>query len=202
MSIEYIIITLSYFGIFMLMTSNGIVSFPSSQILYIIAGYFAFKGDLNLFYIIIFGSLGQTIGNFFLYEVSKKKGIKYAVQFVKFVFPFADAQKEIKKFQIVFNKKKIFWLFFGKLTNPTKIFISIPAGIANIPRIIFLPIVYITSAIWAIAFTLIGYYFGKSYNNFGYIGAIILIIAIIIMSYFYKLMNSSEVLKELKKTKN
>lgn len=199
MSLEEIILTLSYFGIVLLMTSNGIISFPSSQLLYIIAGYFAFEGNLNIIYVILIGAIGHTLGNFFLYEVSRRKGLKYSIKFIKFFFQLSDPEREVKKFQIVFNKKKVFWLFVGKLVNPIKLFISIPAGLAKMPRIQFLIIVYITSAIWASIFTSIGYYFGKSYNNFGFIGAVILIIAVVIMGYFYKLMNKKEVLDELEK---
>ncbi len=198
-SIEELIITFSYFGIFFLMTSNGIVSFPSSQILYILAGYFAFTGDLNIFYIILIGALGNTLGNLFLYEVSRKKGLKYSIKFIKYLFQLSDPEKEIKKFQIAFKKRSKFLLFVGKLANPSKIFIPIPAGIAKMNRGIFLLIIYITTIIWASIFTSIGYYFGKSYNNFGYIGAILIVVFIIVMSYFYKLMNSNEVLEELEK---
>ena len=199
MYIEGIILTLSYFGILILMISNGIISFPSSQLLYIISGYFVFKGNLNFFFVVLIGALGHSTGNFILYEISKKKGLKYSTKFIKFIFPMSNAEREIKKFQIVFNKKKVFWLFFGKLINPIKTFISIPAGIAKIKESIFIPIVYLTSLIWAIIFTLIGYFFGKSYKNFGYIGAIVFSLAILIMIYFYKLMNSKEVIEEIGK---
>ncbi len=197
MNLETIILTLSYFGILLLMTSNGLISFPSSQLIYIISGYFAYQGNLNLIYVILIGALGQSIGNYILYEISKKRGIKYSTKFIKFLFQLNDPEIIIKKFQLVFNKKKVFWLFFGKLVNPIKIFIPIPAGIARVPKIIFIPIIYISSVIWALIFSLIGFYFGKSYNNYGYIGAIIMIVAIFIMAYFYKLMNSKEIIDEL-----
>jgi len=197
MSIEQIILTFSYFGILALMVSNGFFSFPSSQILYLVAGYFAFTGDLNLFVVILIGALGHSLGNLIMYEVSRKHGIKYSVKFVKFFFHFGNPEKEIKKFQLAFEKRSKFLLFVGKLVNPIKIFISIPAGIIKMNRFIFLIIVYITSAIWASIFTLIGFYWGKSYENFGFIGLGVLVIAIIVMTYFYKLMNSDEILKKL-----
>lgn len=181
------------------MTSNGVVSFPSSQILYAISGYFAYTGELTISLIIGVGALGHSLGNYILYEIARRRGVKYASKFVKFFFQLSDPEREIKKFQTVFNKKSIFWLFVGKLVNPIKVFIPIPAGIAEMRRTLFLPIVYVTSAIWASIFTFIGFYFGKSYENFGYIGAIILILAVIVMGYFYKLMNSKEIIEEVDK---
>lgn len=199
MSIEEIILSISYLGILMLMTSNGFWAFPSSQLIYIVAGYFAFTGDLNLLWIILIGALGHSLGNWILYEAARKKGLKYSVKFIKFLFQFSDAEKEVKKFQIVFNKRSKLLLFVGKLANPSKIFIPIPAGIAKMNRLIYLVITYITSVIWACVFTFIGYYFGKSYDNFGFIGAGLLVVFLIFASYFYKLMNSEEVIKELEK---
>ncbi|MCA9495760.1 MAG: VTT domain-containing protein, partial [Nanoarchaeota archaeon] len=183
MSIEEIILSISYFGILLLMTSNGFWAFPSSQLIYIIAGYFAFLGNLNLSLIILIGAFGHSLGNWILYEVARKKGLKYSVKFIKFLFQFSDAEKEVKKFQIVFNKRSKFLLFVGKLANPSKIFIPIPAGIAKMNRTIYLIITYITSVIWAIFFTLIGYYFGKSYDNFGFIGVGLLLIFVVFASY-------------------
>ena len=200
MTLEYIISTLSYLGIFLLLIANGFISFPSSQIIYIIAGYFAYTGNINIYYVILIGALGQTIGNYILYEISREKGLDYSSKFIQFLFPYHDAKREICKFQIAFNKRQIFLLFVEKLVNPIKIFIAIPAGIIKMNRALFLTIVFITSTIWATIFTYIGFYFGKNYQNFGYIGAIIFLIAILVMYSFYKLMNSKEVIKELEKT--
>jgi len=201
MSIEEVIISLSYFGILILMTSNGFWAFPSSQILYIIAGYFAFQGNLNLISVILIGALGHSLGNYILYEIARKKGLNYSIKFIKFFFQLTDPEKEIKKFQIAFKKKSILFLFVGKLANPSKIFIPIPAGISKMNRGIYLFIVYITSIIWASIFTLIGYYFGKSYTNFGYIGIIMIILFVGISTYFYKYMNSDEIIKDLENEK-
>lgn len=198
MSIEEIILTLSYFGILILMTSNGIIAFPSSQIIYLAAGYFAFTGDLNLLYVILVGALGHTIGNYILYEISRQKGMNVSKKFISFLFPgIVDIDREIKKVQIAFNKKSIWFLFIGKLVNPIKVFIPIPAGIAKMNRAIYLIIVFITSAMWASLFTFTGYYLGKSYEKFGFLGIGIVLIALICMFLFYKYMNNEKILKEL-----
>ena len=199
MSLEILIITFSYFAIYVLMTLNGIFSFPSSQIIYVISGYFVYLGDLNLFYVLFIGALGHSTGNFILYEISRKKGLKYSIKFIKFLFQFNDPYKEIKKFQVAFNKRKIFLLFLGKLVNPIKIFIPIPAGIVKMNRFLFLIIVYITSAIWAMVFISIGYFFGNSLENFGFIGPIIFVVALLVMYFFYKLMNKKEIVEEAEK---
>ena len=72
-SIEQIIILSGYVGIFGLMILNGVFSFPSSQILYIISGYFVFTGSLSLMLVSVVGALGNTIGNTILFYLTRKK---------------------------------------------------------------------------------------------------------------------------------
>ena len=73
-SIETIISFAGYAGIFLLMITNGAVSFPSSQVLYIIAGYFVAQGDLALLPVVVAGTLGNTVGTIILYELTRKYG--------------------------------------------------------------------------------------------------------------------------------
>jgi membrane protein DedA with SNARE-associated domain len=194
MVIEEIIISFSYIGIFLLMVSNGLIGiFPSSQITFLIMGYLSYEGYLNLYLTIFIGGLGMSCGNMILYEISRRKGLDYISKFK--LFP----KKEIQKVQIAFKKKGIWFLVIGKLINPIRIFISIPAGIAKVPRLIFFSIVWLVSTIYVGIFATLGFYFGKSFEMFGFYIPLILIIAFLVMYWFYKYSNSEEVLKELDK---
>ena len=194
-SIEQIIIAMGYFGIFGLMITNGIFSFPSSQILYIISGYFVFTGSLSLFLVSIAGALGNTIGNVILFQLSRKKGLEYINKIT--LIPI----KEVQKVQIAFNKRGAWFLFVGKLLPAIKVFMPIVAGIGKMKTSIFIPIILITSFIWSFIFIAIGYYFGKSADLFGKYATILAIIALILIVIFYKYMNSKAVLKELRSKK-
>ncbi len=192
MTIETIIISLSYLGIFILMSGTGFFGiFPPSKIIYILGGYFASLGNLSLTLVIITGSLGHSLGNYIQYEIARQKGLHYLKKFKVF------NEKEIKKLTIVFRKKGSWFLFVGKLLDPIKLIICICAGLTKMSRKIFFLIVIITSIIWAMIFSFIGYYFGKSLENFGYIGVIIFILGILVISIFYKYMNSEDVIKEI-----
>ncbi|MCK9352012.1 MAG: DedA family protein [Candidatus Paceibacterota bacterium] len=193
MDTETIIVSFSYLGIFGLMISNGFISFPSSQVLYIIAGYFVFKGDLSLAAVIAVGTLGNTIGNIILYEAARSKGLAYLTKFQIF------REKEIKKVEVVFQKKGAWFLAVGKLVPALKVFIPIPAGLAKMNRGLYIAIVFITSAIWSTPFLAIGYYFGKSSKVFGRYAIVMTLVAFVVMAVFYKFMNSEEVVAEIEK---
>jgi len=196
MSFEELIVSFGYFAIFFLMTLNGFVSVPSSQILYIIIGVFVSTGHLNLVWVILIGGIANTLGNWILYEISRKKGLNYTLKFFQFL-AILNPKREIKKIKVAFKKKGVWFLFIGKLINPIKIFITIPAGITKMNRFLFLVIVFITSIIWATIFTFIGFYFGKSYSDFGIVGVVMFGIFGIVMFGFYKYINSEEILKEI-----
>ena len=189
--LESIIVSLGYLGIFLLMIANGFISFPSSQILYIIVGYFISIGTLALVAASLVGALGNTIGNIILYEFSRRKGISYITQYK--MFP----QREVKKVEIAFQKKGAWFLFIGKLLPAIKVFVPIPAGLGKMNRTLYAVIIFVSSYIWSLIFIAIGYYFGKSSNVFGSYAVILMIVALVVVALFYKYINSEEIAREI-----
>mgnify|MGYP000034144965 CR=1 FL=1 len=190
-SVEQIILVLGYVGIFLMMISNGLLSFPSSQILYIIAGYFIFTGDLNLVLVSLVGALGNTIGNIGLYEIARSKGLKYITKWQ--LFP----PQIVRKVQVGFEKRGAWFVFVGKLIPALKVFVPIPAGIAKMNRVLYATIIFISSAIWTIPFISIGFFFGKSSDVFGKYAIVLIFVALIVAGLFYKYINSEEVVSEI-----
>lgn len=178
MDIEAIVLGLSYLGIFILMISNGIFSFPSSQFLYIIVGYFIGTGNLSFEYAIIAGAVGNTIGNMALYEITREHGVKYAIRFI----PTAD--RHLAKAEKFFAKGGIIYLFLGKLLPAIKVFVPIIGGITKTPRILFNAITLSGSILWAIAFTLIGLYFGKTTKIYETYVPVLIFISILLVIFF------------------
>lgn len=189
--IEQIVVALGYLGIFLLMIANGAVSFPSSQILYIIVGYFVFTGALSAPAAILFGAIGNTIGCLLLYELARRKGYTWITQFK--IFP----KEIVHKVQIAFSRRGKWFVFIGKLIPALKVFVPIPAGIARMNRAAFIAIIFISSAIWAVPFIAIGYYFGKSSDVFGKYAIVLAIVALIALSLFYKYINSESIVREV-----
>lgn len=189
--VEQIVTSLGYIGIFLLMIANGFLSIPSSQILYIIVGYFISTGDLALLLVAGFGAAGNTIGNILLYEISRRKGLHYITQFK--VFP----EREVKKVEVVFRRRGAWFLFVGKLLPAIKVFVPIPAGIGKMNRALFTVVIAVSSFLWALIFIAIGYFFGKSAHVFGTYGVVLTIVAATVLILFYRSMNSEEVIREI-----
>ncbi len=193
MDTEAIILATSYLGIFVLMISNGFISFPSSQILYIIVGYFISTGTLFFVPASLIGAFGNTIGNIILYEVVRRHGVHYLTKFQVF------KESDVKKVEIVFRKKGLWFLFIGKLLPAIKVFVPIPAAMGKTHRGIFALLMLSASWVWSCIFIAIGYYFGKNTGVWKSYGMILAIVALIIFFLFYRMLNSKEVLAELQR---
>ena len=194
-SIEQIVLAMGYFGIFSLMIANGIFSFPSSQILYILCGYFIFTGSLDLVLVSAIGAVGNTIGNVILFFLTKKHGLHYISKLT--LLP----ETEIQKVQIAFEKRGAWFLFAGKLLPAIKVFMPIVAGIGKMRTSVFVPIIIVSSYLWSLPFIAMGYYFGKSTDFFGKYALVLGIFAVILVVVFYRYMNSASVKTELLRSK-
>jgi len=191
MNLEAIIAGSSYLGIFGLMIANGFIAFPSSQVLYIIVGYFVSTGYLALLPASLAGALGNTMGNIALYEAVRTKGTNYLKRFGVF------REEDIKKVEIVFKKRGLWFLFIGKLLPAIKVFVPIPAGIGKVDRRVFASIMFCASWIWSFIFIAIGYFFGKGAGLWKSYGIVLMIVAGLVVFLFYRYMNSVEIMKEL-----
>lgn len=192
-SIETIIAFAGYAGIFMLMVANGAVSFPSSQILYIVVGYFVAQGNLALLPSVLAGSAGNAVGNMILYELVRARGRAF-VERMK-LFP----MRELAKVEIAFKKKGAWFIFIGKLLPAIKVFVPIPAGLGKMHRGLFASIMFLASFIWSLGFISIGYFFGKSSDLFGKYAIVLVIIAVLVLFFFYRYINSEEVVREVER---
>ena len=191
MNTEAIIIGFSYLGIFGLMVTNGALSFPSSQILYILVGYFVSTGYLGIIPASIIGALGNTVGNILLYEIVRARGLHYVEKFGMF------RKADIKRVEIVFRKKGLWFLFIGKLLPAINVFVPIPAALGRVHRGVFASLMLLSSWIWSLMFISIGYFFGKSTEVWKSYGVILALVAFVILFLFYRLLNSKEVTAEL-----
>lgn len=170
------------------MIANGFFSFPSSQVLYIIVGYFIGTGYLALFPASLIGALGNTIGNVLLYEAIRKKGVGFMKQLTQI------RDDDLRKIEMVFRKRGAWFLFIGKLLPSIKVFVPIPAALGRMHRGLYAIIMFSASWIWSLIFIAIGYVFGKDTSVFKSYALILILVAATVVYLFYRYMNSKEIL--------
>ncbi|MDB5260003.1 MAG: putative rane protein [Candidatus Nomurabacteria bacterium] len=183
MDLHSLLLSFSYVGIFILMISNGVINLPSSQLLYLITGYFVSTGNLLLIPAIIIGSLGNTIGNIISYELVKRYDKPLARKLL--MMNEETFGKVHQAFHGTFQASGMWWIFLGKLTPSVKAFIPIVSGLAHTPRRLTYFIFLSASFIWASLLITLGYYFGEKVSLKSFT-AISLIIGLTILFVVYK----------------
>jgi len=159
LDLHSLITSFSYVAIFILMITNGVTNFPSSQLLYIICGYFVSTGNLLFIPTVIAGALGNTIGNCITFLLIKKYDRPLARKLL--MLDDATFTKVHSALHSTFVNRGMWYIFFGKLTPSVKAFIPVLAGLANTSVRLTAFIFLVASTIWAIAITAVGYYFGE-----------------------------------------
>jgi membrane protein DedA with SNARE-associated domain len=141
------------------MLTNGIGNFPSSQILYIICGYFVSTGSLLFIPTILAGAIGNTIGNSITFLLVKKYERPFAQKLLMMNDElFTKVHTALHK---TFSKNGLWYIFVGKLIPSIKAFIPIVAGLAKTKTSTTFFIFFSASLIWAIMITSLGYFFGE-----------------------------------------
>ncbi len=165
------------------MIANGIVNFPSSQILYLIVGYFVSIGKLSFIPAIIAGTIGNTMGNIVAFLLIRKYQRPLARKLLMLDEKTFD--KIYSALHDTFSRHGIWWLFIGKLTPSVKAFIPIVAGLARTPVSLTSGIFLVASAIWGTAIIYIGKTFGEHVSLSSFL-AVSAVVGVAILFILYK----------------
>lgn len=143
---------LGYIGIFLLMfLESSFFPFPS-EVVMIPAGYLAFKGDMNLLLVLLFGILGSLGGAWFNYFLALKFGRKFLLKII--------SQQKVDKFELFFKHHGEISTFTGRLIPGIRQYISFPAGLAKMNYKKFTIYTILGATIWVTILTLLGYFLG------------------------------------------
>ena len=183
MDLHSLISSGSYIAIFLLMLANGIINFPSSQILYLVVGYFVATGNLLFAGAVLAGGVGNSIGNVITYMLVKKYDRPLAMKLLMMKKPLFD--KLHTALHDTFSRRGIWWLFIAKLTPSVKAFVPVVAGLAQTPVAITAFIFTSASLIWATIIIYLGYAFGEHVSLTSFLG-VSFIIGITIVFIIYK----------------
>ncbi|GAX88279.1 conserved hypothetical protein [Lebetimonas natsushimae] len=171
-----------YIGIFILMfLESSFFPFPS-EIVMIPSGYLAYKGEMNLFLVVVSGILGALTGAWFNYLLADKYGRKFLEKFIN--------SKKLNKLDTFFEKHGHISMFSGRLIPGVRQYISFPAGLAKMNGLIFSFFTALGSLIWILVLVGLGYFIGQNqeliHKYLMEITVITLIILAVIIFIYYK----------------
>lgn len=151
---------INYYSITILMAiESSFIPFPS-EIVVPPAAYKAAQGELNIFLVVFFATLGAMIGAVFNYYFALWIGRAAIYSFAKTRLArlMLIEPASIKKAEDYFVKNGKISTLIGRLIPAIRQLISIPAGLARMPMKYFLLYTFIGAAAWNIILALLGYF--------------------------------------------
>ena len=187
--------TLGYAGIFIMMfLESSFFPFPS-EVVMIPAGYLAYKGEMNMYLVILFGILGSLAGSLFNYYLAVKFGRRFLIKYGKYFF---IKEETIVRMEVFFKDHGHISTFSGRLIPVVRQYISLPAGLARMNIYVFSLYTSLGAGIWVVILALLGYFLGdnesliKEYLH--YIIVVILILLSILTFWYYKKIKKAKAL--------
>jgi membrane protein DedA with SNARE-associated domain len=153
-------------GVLVLMFLENLFPPIPSEVIMPLAGFAAARGQMSLVLAVLAGIAGTLLGNAFWYELSRGVGSRrIRPLFARYGRWFAVDDKDFDRAEQVLRKYGPVALFFGRLLPGVRTVISIPAGLAHIPRHVFYLWTALGSAVWISFLAGAGYLLKDHYDK-------------------------------------
>jgi membrane protein DedA with SNARE-associated domain len=134
----------------------------SSEITFGFAGVLAYQGRLNLVLVIIIGSLAELAGSYVSYAVGRLGGRPLVERLGKYVLV---TRKDIDRAERFLAGRGGWAVVVGRALPVIRAFISIIAGLVEVPALKFGVLSLIGTVAWAIALSVTGYEVGSAWHS-------------------------------------
>lgn len=197
--IEFCLEHLNYWTVTLFMAiESSFIPFPSEAVVPPAAWKCAATGEMNVFLVVLFATLGALIGALFNYYLSLWLGRPI-------VYKFANSrighmclldEEKVKNAEAYFDKHGAMSTFLGRLVPAVRQLISIPAGLARMGLGRFLLYTFLGAGAWNAILAVMGYYMAsipgmeteedvmnkvKEYS--GPLGCVFIALAVVIVAY-------------------
>ncbi len=170
------IFDIGYVGFFFYMIIVGTFIPLPTQLILLPAGFLASQGKLDISTTLLVTALGTTIGATINYLMAN------------YITKHFISKEKSDKVKIFFDKYGKLSVFLAPLTFGMGQYISLPAGIARMDLRWFIPLIFISNALWNFAMLMLGYLFGDDANSQALylVGGAAILVIVIISSFVYK----------------
>ena len=176
---------IGYPGIFLLMVADSTFTPVPSELVMPFSGYLASTGYFSLPWVIVMGVLGNTVGALISYAIGYYGGRPFVLRYGRYFFV---KEHEVHRAEAFFERWGAFAIILSRNIPFLRMFISLPAGIAemNLGRFIF--DTFIGSIPWSFTLAYLGYSFGSNWLNIRhYSGTLDLISLLCLLAFVAKL---------------
>ncbi|MGA2406757.1 MAG: DedA family protein [Bacteroidales bacterium] len=183
---DWYMANLNYFTIALLMAIESTFLPLPSEVVIPFAAYKAGQGDLNVFFVVLSGTMGALSGSLINYTLAYWLGRPLVYKFAdsRLGKLFLLSKEKVMHAEDYFIRNGKASTFIGRLVPGVRHLISIPAGLAKMSLRDFMLYTLIGAGLWNIILAIIGYYlYAIREQIFPYIGHILLGVGVIFVIY-------------------
>ena len=145
-------------GVFLLMVLENLFPPIPSELIMAASGFAAARGQMSLFWLIVFAVAGTLAGNIVWYELGRWLGVERFRPLVqRFGKWFAVEEEDLDRATDMLRRWGPFAICIGRMVPGVRTLISVPAGMVEIPRGVFYLWTTLGTAIWTSGLALGGY---------------------------------------------
>jgi membrane protein DedA with SNARE-associated domain len=148
-----------------------------SEVILPYAGYLVYIHRASLAEAMLAGLLGGLFGAVFAYWIARYGGRPLVERYGRYLL---IHQKQMDRADRWFRGHGDGAVFFGRLLPGIRTYISLPAGVAEMPLGRFVLFSLLGALPWTILFTYIGYILGKKWQNIGQLAQYFAVVVVIL----------------------
>jgi membrane protein DedA with SNARE-associated domain len=178
---DWYMANLNYLTVALLMAIESTFFPLPSEIVIPFAAYKAAQGDLNVFVVILFGTIGALSGSLINYFLAKFLGRPLVYKFAdtRLAHVFLVTKEKVEHAESYFIRNGKTSTFIGRLVPGVRHLISIPAGLAKMNLSDFMLYTFVGAGIWNIILAIVGFYMYEIKDQIlPYIGYILLAVGV------------------------
>lgn len=149
---------LGYFGIMI----GLMVEIIPSEIVLAYGGYLVHQGNINFILAVVFGTVGATIAQVFLYWIGRYGGRPVLEKYGKYIFIHKKHVDAAERWFLKYGSGMVFTARFVPVARQA---ISLPAGMAKMKLSKFILLTGLASIPWCVLFIYLGMVLGDQWEN-------------------------------------
>jgi membrane protein DedA with SNARE-associated domain len=156
------VVTYGYLAIFLLMLAeSACIPFPS-EVTMLVGGWYAAEGQLDLFWVGAAGVAGNLVGSWIAYAIGRTTGRALLDRYGRYIL---IRSHDIDRAEVWWGKHGEAATFFSRLLPVIRTFISLPAGIAEMPFLKFSIFTFLGVIPWTFALAWLGIVVGDNWET-------------------------------------
>jgi membrane protein DedA with SNARE-associated domain len=162
LSLSNVLRDLGYAGLALLMLAETVFPPIPSEAVLPLAGYLVERGEFSYVLVLLTSTAGSVLGAMVLYEAARHGGRPFAERFLRFAHLQPEKLDEAERW---FARRGALIVLLGRCVPGMRSLVSLPAGLLRMPRLQYLGLTLLGSAIWNTVLVTIGYLLGSQWER-------------------------------------